>query len=57
MSGKVGQLDVEEGRGAADAGTRGRVWQRVARVVKQLEVASHPTQSGQDRDQRDRASH
>ena len=33
------------------------MWQRVAKVVKQPEVASHPTQSGQDRGQRDRASH
>ena len=57
VSGRAGQSDGEEGRGAVDAGTRGREWQRVAKVVKQPEVESRPTQSGQDRGQRGRASH
>jgi len=55
-SGKVGQSDEVEGRDAADADTRGREWQRVARVGKQREVANRPTQSDRDRGQRDHVS-
>ena len=40
----------------ADADTRGREWQQVARVGKQQEVANRPTQNDRDRGQTDHVS-